>query len=146
MNPRIILFAAALLLVLAVVVSCGAPAAPPLPTPQPIATMERGTHAGHAESNPTIAAARMIMMDAREFAFSPQKIHVKAGEAITIMFLNEGQIDHDLRIDAVNFHAHASPNKSVEASFVAPAKGEYEIYCGVSDHKAAGMLSKLIVE
>ena len=122
--------------------SCASPTA----TPQPIATMQPGEHSGHAESNPTIANARMIMMDAWEFAFSPKQIRVKAGEPITIMFVDEGQIGHDLKVDAVNFHAHAEPNKSVEASLVAPLKGEYEIYCSVSRHKEAGMVSKLIVE
>ncbi len=126
--------------------SCASPTATPQPTPLPIATMPPGALAGHAQSNPTIANAQMIMMDAWEFAFSPKQIRVKTGEPITIMFVNEGKVDHDMKIDAVNFHAHAEPNKSVEASFVVALKGEYEVYCSVSGHKEAGMVSKLIVE
>jgi uncharacterized cupredoxin-like copper-binding protein len=142
---KIALFAISAVALIALA-SCSSPTATPLPTPLPIATMQPGAHAGQAQSNPTVANARMIMMDAREFAFSPKQIRVRAGEATTIMFINDGELDHDLRIDAVNFHAHAEPNRSVEASFVGPAKGEYEIYCGISGHKEAGMVSQLIVE
>ncbi len=142
---KIGLFAISIIAIIALA-SCASLTATPQPTPLPIATMPPGALAGHAQSNSTIANAQMIMMDAWEFAFSPKQIRVKAGEPITIMFWDEGQIGHDLKIDAVNFHAHAEPNKSVEAGFVAPAKGEYEVYCSVSGHKEAGMVSKLIVE
>lgn len=146
MSLRQVLLLTILILALIVLAGCASPTATPVPTPLPIATMQPGAHAGHAESSPIIANARMVMMDAREFAFSPKQIHVKPGEPVTIMFLNEGQLAHDVKIDGVSFHAHAEPNKSVEASFIAPHQGEYEFYCSAGGHKDAGMVGQLIVE
>lgn len=126
--------------------SCTTSKAAAFPTPLPFGTISAGAHGGHDASSPTLADARMIMMDMREFEFSPKQIRAKPGESITIMLINEGTVDHDLRMTGSNFHVHAEPHKSVTASFVAPCKGVYELYCSVAGHKEAGMTGKLLVE
>lgn len=111
------ILAAGVLLVLA---SCGAaPATPRVPTPIPFSTQAPGAHDGHAASSPMQAGAHMIMMNMREFAFSPKTIHVKVGEPVNLMVINDGTVGHDMKIDALNFHAHAEANKTIAAGLVA---------------------------
>lgn len=140
------IFLLVMLLVALILAGCAASAPTPVPTPIPFATQAPGAHAGNDMSSPTVEGARMIMMDMREFEFNPKQIRVRPGETVTLMVINEGTVEHDMKVDAFNFHAHAEPHKSVTASFTAKDKGEYEIYCSVAGHKEAGMSGKLIVE
>jgi plastocyanin len=78
-----------------------------------------------------------------------------AGDAITLTvtpgttveMINEGAAEHDFTVDALGVHVPAAPGETVEVTIPADAApGEYEFYCSVPGHKAAGMVGTLVVE
>lgn len=146
MNRKIFLLLIGLTIALIGLAACGTPKTPPIPTPRPFATQLPSAHGGHDVSSPTVEGARMIMMDMREFEFNPKQIRARAGETITLMVINEGTVEHDMKVEALAFHAHAEPHKSVTASLTVKDKGEYKIYCSVAGHQEAGMRGTLLVE
>ena len=102
---------------------------------------------GHAhEASNLIEDAREITIIATEFEFQPWEIHVQKGEAITIVLINEGLIEHDMAIPELGFHAHAEPGETVKASFVVGESGEYSFECTLPGHKLVGMVGGLHVE
>lgn len=94
-----------------------------------------------------------MMADVREFKvvgtpfkFDVGEIRVKEGDTVRIVFTNS-QGTHDLVID--EFNARTKITQTGEADtieFVANKKGTFEYYCSVGNHRAMGMLGKLIVE
>ena len=80
------------------------------------------------------------------FQFSVTEMRVKVGDTVRINFTN-GQGTHDWVID--EFNARTSileTGKSQTIEFVADKTGTFEYYCSVGNHRAMGMVGKLIVE
>lgn len=88
--------------------------------------------------------------------FSVSEIKVKAGEPVTIVFKNSDSQLHDITVDNIKvqvngqdqtgIHVAADAGAEAEITFTPTEAGEYEFYCSVPGHKAAGMVGKLIVE
>ncbi|GIV98101.1 MAG: auracyanin-A [Herpetosiphonaceae bacterium] len=106
---------------------------------------------------------------ATEFSFAPKTIKAKANQPITIVFKNNGNIEHDWSIAAIeakdihssseageDSHSHSSsspathvvamPGKSATLTFTPTKAGEYEFICTIAGHKEAGMSGILQVE
>lgn len=80
------------------------------------------------------------------FAFSQPEIRVKKGDRVRIDFTSTDGF-HDWVVDefsAATEKVNTGASSSVE--FVADKVGTYEYYCSVGQHRAMGMVGKLIVE
>lgn len=95
----------------------------------------------------TEAQARTIEISGANFLFSPKEIRVKKGEMIKIVLTNNGTYPHDWVIDEFNARTPIiNPKEVAEISFTPTQTGEFEYYCSVGNHRAMGMVGKLIVE
>ena len=88
----------------------------------------------------------VINMQGNNYSFSPNVINVKVGDKVVINFESkEGY--HDFVVDefSANTGRVNSGGKS-SVSFIANKVGEFEYYCSVGNHRAKGMIGKLIVK
>jgi Cu-Zn family superoxide dismutase len=91
-------------------------------------------------------AAEPITVTAHDIFFDPKEITIPANTDVTIIIPNEGAALHDFVVEELGIDAgNIPPGETVEVVINAPA-GEYEYFCSVPGHKAAGMLGTLVVE
>lgn len=90
------------------------------------------------------AAAEPVTVASHDIYFEPAEITIPADTDVTFMLPNEGVTLHDFSIDALGIAVDIAPGETQEVVINAPA-GEYEFYCSVPGHKAAGMVGTLIV-
>jgi Cu-Zn family superoxide dismutase len=91
-------------------------------------------------------AAEPITVTAHDIFFDPKEITIPANTDVTIIIPNEGAALHDFVVEELDIDAgNIPPGETVEVVINAPA-GEYEYFCSVPGHKAAGMLGTLVVE
>lgn len=80
------------------------------------------------------------------YGFDVKEIKVKQGETVTINFTSTDGL-HDWRVDEFNaFTERVQPGVPTSVTFVANKAGTFEYYCSVGQHRAMGMVGKLIVE
>lgn len=90
--------------------------------------------------------ARTIAVAGVNHAFDVKEIRVKEGDTVTIEFTSTDGF-HDWVIDEFNAKtAQVRPGTPTQVTFVADKKGTFEYYCSVGNHRAMGMVGKLIVE
>ncbi len=95
------------------------------------------------------------------FSFTPQNLHLVAGERVKIHFVNEGSGGHDFA--ASEFFAHASMDaanrklvgkkgrvslgrgESIDVSLT-PKRGQYEVHCSHFLHSSFGMTGTITVD
>lgn len=108
--------------------------------------MMDGAMPGHRASSPTVLGARQIAVASRTFRFTPNEIHVGAGEDVTIV-LTTTDIPHDFTVDELDLHVVATPGRPGTGGFRAPSEpGRYAAYCAVAGHREAGMTATLVVD
>jgi len=91
-------------------------------------------------------AAREIIVEAKEFSYSPKLISVKKGEKIKLTLKNMGKMSHDFVVEKMNVTTElAGPGKSVTVEFTMNDVGTYSFYCSVGNHRALGMEGTLEV-
>jgi plastocyanin len=89
---------------------------------------------------------RTIVVEGDKFRFNPAEIRVKQGETVRIVFKSIDML-HDFVIDEYELATNQlSAGDEEELEFVADEKGTFEYYCSVGQHRANGMVGKLIVE
>lgn len=77
--------------------------------------------------------------------FEPAVIRVAPGD--TIQAINTGALEHDFVVDALGINVNLPNGQVVDIQVPEDAApGEYEFYCSVPGHKAAGMFGTLIIE
>ncbi|MCS7236610.1 MAG: cupredoxin domain-containing protein [Armatimonadota bacterium] len=92
-------------------------------------------------------APAVVKVTAKEFAFEPRELKVKAGQPVKLVLENKGVIEHDIVLEKLGVKtAVIPPGKSVEVTFTPKAKGRYPVVCSVPGHKEAGMTGTLVVE
>lgn len=85
-------------------------------------------------------------MTASNYEFSLKEIKVKVGDTVRVT-VNAEDGTHDWVIDEFNARTqYLSDGQAESVVFVADQAGEFEYYCSVGDHRAMGMVGKLIVE
>ena len=90
--------------------------------------------------------AKVFNLTGMNFAFSTTEIRVQEGDTVTINF-ESTQGFHDWVINEFEVGTErVVEGDSSSVTFVADKKGEFEFYCSVGDHRAKGMVGKLIVE
>jgi len=105
--------------------------------------------AEHAHGKATVDPnAPIVHLFALEFGYTPGDFEVEAGHAFTIMFHNEGRIEHDVTIEGAEGQGgiHLRPGEDGMATFELHEPGTYTYYCGVPGHREAGMFGTLVVE
>lgn len=104
--------------------------------------MPQSRPVGRADFAPTV-----VKVTAKEFAFEPKEVKVKAGQSVKLVLENKGVIEHDIVFDKLGVKtATIQPGKTAELTFTPKPKGRYAIYCSVPGHKEAGMTGTLVVE
>ena len=81
----------------------------------------------------------------QNFSFTPSSLTVKKGDKVRILFKST-QGFHDFVIDeyGVATKQLKSPGEEV-LEFIADKSGTFEYYCSVGEHRALGMVGKLVV-
>jgi len=92
------------------------------------------------------SSAVSFHLSGSNFKFDTTEIRVKEGDTVTVNFeASEGF--HDWVVDEFDAATEqVRPGTPTSVTFVASKKGEFEYYCSVGDHRAKGMVGKLIVE
>lgn len=101
---------------------------------------------GHGHENSAVPInARTISVTADGFAFSPDRMTARVGEALSIE-LTSVDIAHDLNVDAFDGHVYAEAGQTAEGGFTASSAGEFDYYCSIPGHREAGMEGRLVVD
>ena len=93
---------------------------------------------------------QVVNVVAKEFAFEPKEIMVKAG-MVKFAVQNAGAIEHDFEVAGVAEHGaeHAQklfkPGETYQTALQL-RPGTYEVVCNVPGHKEAGMTATITVE
>ena len=96
-------------------------------------------------------------VELRSYAYNPAPIHLKAGQPVTLHFMNQAGKSHDFTarrfFAASKILSGSAPNGEVElkpgttaAITLIPAAGKYKVHCSHPFHKQLGMRAKIIVE
>jgi len=92
------------------------------------------------------ASAHGVEVEGAEFAFTPDRVEVPAGETVEITFTNTGAISHNLTIPALDAATETIQAGDTATLTVTPDDpGTYEIRCTVPGHAPAGMTGELVV-
>lgn len=100
----------------------------------------------HDEAGEVLDGAKEIRIVANEWGFEPETLHLHEGEAVNIVLVNEGVVEHEVEFEAFDFHLHAEAGETVAAGFVPEHTGDFEFGCFVPGHYEAGMVGTLKVE
>jgi plastocyanin len=105
---------------------------------------------GVVESDTTTSVdttnAKVFTLDSFSYGYSETEIRVKEGDTVTINLTNSGGY-HDWVIDEFNAAtAKIRQGETTSVTFVADKTGTFEFYCSIGNHRAEGMVGKLIVE
>ncbi|MCO6451554.1 MAG: hypothetical protein J5I90_12270 [Caldilineales bacterium] len=72
-----------------------------------------------------------IDLDARMFAFAPERVQVNWGDTVHITLRSE-DVAHGVYVDGYGVNIVAEPGKPAEASFVAYQRGKFRFRCSVT--------------
>ena len=103
-------------------------------------------HGAPASAPEPFEGAKEIRVTGYEWGFEPATLRLAQGEAVNIVFVNEGTVEHEIAAPAFDFHLHAAPGETATAGFLPEAAGEFELGCYLSGHYEAGMAGTLLVE
>jgi plastocyanin len=73
--------------------------------------------------------------------FKPKTITGKPGQTVKVELKNEGQNEHNFKIDGQKADADVKPGKNATVSVVIPKSGSVQFYCEY--HKGLGMVGKV---
>ncbi|MGH2618591.1 MAG: cupredoxin domain-containing protein [Thermomicrobiales bacterium] len=119
-------------------------APPPGASPEAGAGTPVSGEATPVSGGETAAEAMTVEVISRDILFEPTEITIPANSDVTFTLPNEGVTVHNFSIDALDVDVDLPPGATENIVINAPA-GEYEFYCNVPGHKAAGMVGTLIV-
>lgn len=109
------------------------------PTPSTQTTMPSETPTATSEAT-TTSEMREITVDGNEFSFTPASLSLMAGEKIKLTFNNKGKFPHNLTIDELGVATKTTkPGETDGIEFTVSKTGNFEMYCGVGNHRAQGM-------
>ncbi|HLE58376.1 MAG TPA: cupredoxin domain-containing protein [Candidatus Limnocylindria bacterium] len=97
---------------------------------------------GGASSAPETTQLTVVV---KEFTFTPAALTAPAGEQIQITVENQGVVEHDFTIDALEVKITAPVTESVSGTIGPLEAGTYEVYCSIPGHKVAGMTATLTI-
>ena len=108
-----------------------------------------GAARAQALISPTIPAGPQpaeIKIISTEFKYSPARVLVPPGHAVTIILDNSGaETEHGIFVPAFGFRLEAKPGEIARQTTVFDKAGEFELSCDLPGHREAGMKGLLIV-
>ncbi|AMX83178.1 hypothetical protein GS3922_05485 [Geobacillus subterraneus] len=101
--------------------------------------------------------AKKVVIEATEFAYFPKDFKLSAGQPVTLIFKNSGEVEHDIEFENMKVsllqqshhgnhsknqtvHIHSLPGKTAEIRFIPVESGVFRFYCTVPGHKESGMV------
>lgn len=94
-----------------------------------------------------VEGVKVVTVTGSNFKFDPVEIRVKKGDTVRVLFKSNGEFPHDFVIDEYEVATNQlNAGEEEEVEFVADQAGTFEYYCSVGNHRAMGMVGKLIVE
>jgi plastocyanin len=106
---------------------------------------------------PAPAQPAQLTIQVWSFGFAPQPIHLRAGQPVTLTFVNGSGSSHDFTAPGFFQHAKitagAAPEDEIElrpretkSITLIPARGTYQAHCSHFLHKQMGMSDMIIVD
>jgi len=108
-------------------------------------------------AGPVAAQPAALRIDVYNFGFGPRPIHLRAGQPVTLSFVNSSGSGHDFT--ARGFFANArivsgaAPNGEIELTghatrsiTLVPRAGRYNAHCSHFLHKQMGMTDTIVVD
>lgn len=110
------------------------------------AATEANEH-GHGAMTMVDPDAPVMHIFGTEFGYETTATEVEADHPFTIMFHNEGNLEHDITFEGMEDMGgiHLQPGEDGKATFSISEVGDYSYYCTVPGHHEAGMASMLAV-
>ena len=94
----------------------------------------------------SVAEARKFDIVGSNFTFDVKEVRVKKGDVVNLHLKSKDGF-HDLVINEFNVQSkQISTGEETNVVFTADKTGTFEYYCSVGNHRAMGMIGKLIVE
>ena len=111
-------------------------------TPEPVASGATSADAA------LMGAAKEFTLDSFEFGYDQKTVTVKKGDTVKITLTNSGKMMHDWVVDEFTGAKmkRVTNGQTGTVTFVADKAGTFEYYCSVGQHRANGMVGKLVVE
>jgi len=122
------------------------------------------------QSQSAASTPQALSVAAKEFAFAPVALSVRAGQPVTINLQNYGAVEHDWSVREIEISGEAKSSGDTQSghmmggmgnepklhvaagiggkgtlNFTPSKPGTYEYYCTVAGHKEAGMVGTLTV-
>lgn len=115
-------------------------------TPAARASATAAPSAAATASETPVAGAKgeTVSLEAGDFYFKPNAVTIAAATPVVFAIENVSQIPHNFSIDALKISVALPPGQTTRVTITAPA-GNYEFYCNLPGHKAAGMFGTLTV-
>lgn len=89
---------------------------------------------------------KTVAVEGGSFYYKPNEIRVKKGDKVRVV-LESKDMMHDFVIDELGVRtAILKAGETGTVEFTADKTGTFEYYCSVGQHRANGMVGKLIVE
>jgi plastocyanin len=89
---------------------------------------------------------REIVVEAKEYTYSLEKISIKKGIKVKLTLTNNGRMSHDFVVENTQVATPlAGAGKSVSIEFSLDEAGTYNFYCSIGNHRALGMAGILEV-
>lgn len=115
-------------------------------SPLPAETKEMTTTQPPAQST-DLNKPKEIVVKVADFNYDPATITLKKGEEVSIILQNIGVSKHNLTVDELDIQTKTVKGGGQDFVVFTPEKtGEFEMYCGVGDHRDKGLTGKLIVK
>lgn len=103
-------------------------------------TVASGPPSGTTFAQPPDEILQVVMENNR---FHPETIDLAAGKTTAIFLVNKDDFAHSFDIDALNVHVYVPALATVVTMVKPTAEGRMPLYCGVADHRQAGMVGAI---
>jgi nitrite reductase (NO-forming) len=127
----------------------GSPCASPVASPKAAMTMTAAASpsaATPAACGSPVASGGGSAVSLEDIVFDPKELTIAANTDVTISLSNKGVTIHNFNIDELNIHSgDVAPGASGSVKINAKP-GDYQYYCNIPGHKAAGMVGILHVK
>ncbi|HEX6713540.1 MAG TPA: cupredoxin domain-containing protein [Thermoleophilaceae bacterium] len=99
-----------------------------------------GAYGGNSSTKTTASSSGSSTNEVEMYDnyFKPKTISGKAGSTVKIELKNEGNNEHNFKIDGQKADADVEPGKNASVSVVIPKSGSVQFYCEY--HKGLGMV------
>lgn len=80
-----------------------------------------------------------------EFAVTPDTVEVEPGQQLILVVTNDGQMEHDLKVDGTDGTRMLSPGES-ETVNLGPFDSSVQAWCTIAGHRESGMEMSIVVK